>query len=128
MFQLTKDEYEILTIVCLRLQIVTADDSEETDNFNLRSQFVTSRFVDNWGARRIHYAFTEQGVAMLSSAIIIADYRDFLFFIEIKCCNKPRSISQIAIILISWSKHTHLIATGMPLLPFAYRRPLSYQD
>jgi len=43
MFQLTKDEYR-----------------------NLRSQFVTS----SWGGRRyLPYAFTEQGVAMLSSVL-----------------------------------------------------------
>ena len=70
MFQLTKGEYEILTNAYLRSQIVTANDSEETGNSNLRSQFVTSRFVDNWGGtRRIPYAFTEQGVAMLSSVL-----------------------------------------------------------
>lgn len=70
MFQLTKGEYEILTNSNLRSQIVTANNSEKTDNSNLRSQIVTSRFVDNWGgARRIPYAFTEHGVAMLSSVL-----------------------------------------------------------
>ena len=50
MFRLTKDEF-------LRCQIGTS---------NLRSQTVTS----SWGGRRyVPYAFTEQGVAMLSSAL-----------------------------------------------------------
>ena len=45
MFQLTKEEWE---------------------NFNLKSQFVTS----SWGGRRnLPYVFTEQGVAMLSSVL-----------------------------------------------------------
>jgi len=45
MFQLTKNEWE---------------------NFNLKSQFVTS----SWGGRRkLPYVFTEQGVAMLSSVL-----------------------------------------------------------
>ena len=70
MFQLTKGEYEILTNFNLRSQIVTENDAEETGNSNLRSQFVTSRFIDNWGGtRRIPYAFTEHGVAMLSSVL-----------------------------------------------------------
>ena len=37
---------------------------------NLRSQFVTSSFDRGWGGRRhTPYAFTEQGVAMLSSVL-----------------------------------------------------------
>lgn len=37
---------------------------------NLRSQTVTSRFAKRWGGRRYPpYAFTEQGVAMLSSVL-----------------------------------------------------------
>ena len=37
---------------------------------NLRSQIVISRFHDNWGGnRRPPYAFTEIGVAMLSSVL-----------------------------------------------------------
>ena len=70
MFQLTKGEYEILTDQDLRSQIVTANSSERTGDLDLRSQFVTSRFIDNWGgSRRMPYAFTEQGVAMLSSVL-----------------------------------------------------------
>lgn len=39
---------------------------EEWDNFNLKSQIVTS----SWGGRRtLPYVFTEQGVAMLSSVL-----------------------------------------------------------
>jgi len=43
----------------------------EQEFANLRSQFVTSRLTSrNWGGRRsAPYAFTEQGVAMLSSVL-----------------------------------------------------------
>jgi hypothetical protein len=52
MFRLTKEEF-----AALRSQIVTS---------NLKSQFATS----SWGGRRyLPYAFTEQGVAMLSSVL-----------------------------------------------------------
>lgn len=52
MFQLTEEEFS-----ALRHQI---------DGANLRSQFATS----SWGGRRYRpYAFTEQGVAMLSSVL-----------------------------------------------------------
>ncbi|MBO7430630.1 MAG: ORF6N domain-containing protein [Spirochaetia bacterium] len=54
MFQLNKDEAES----CSRSQIVTLE--------NLKSQIVTS----SWGGRRkLPYAFTEQGVAMLASVL-----------------------------------------------------------
>jgi ORF6N domain len=52
MFQLTKAEFENLTF--------------QSGISNLKSQFVISR----WGGRRtLPYAFTEQGVAMLSSVL-----------------------------------------------------------
>jgi hypothetical protein len=52
MFQLTSEEFEVL-----RSQFVAS---------NLRSQIVTS----SWGGRRyLPYAFTEQGVAMLSTVL-----------------------------------------------------------
>ena len=61
MFQLTKQEYEFL-----RLQI-------ETSNLNLISQIVISKLPDKkpgWGGiRKMPYAFTEQGVAMLSGVL-----------------------------------------------------------
>src|SRR3989338_8479719 len=58
MFQLTDSEYK-----SLRLQIVTLETGESE---NLKSQFVTSR----WGGKRkLSYAFTEQGVAMLSGVL-----------------------------------------------------------
>lgn len=70
MFQLTKGEYEILTNEDLGLQIVIANDEDDKGDSNLRSQIVTSRFIDNWGgSRRMPYAFTENGVAMLSSVL-----------------------------------------------------------
>jgi hypothetical protein len=51
-FQLTREEIEELT--------------RQIDASNLRSQFATS----SWGGRRyLPYAFTEQGVAMLSSVL-----------------------------------------------------------
>ena len=65
MFQLTKDEYEIL-----------------------RSQFATS----SWGGRRyLPFAFTEQGVAMLSS--VLESERAVLVNVEIKrTFVRPREI------------------------------------
>lgn len=55
-FQLSKDELEIL-----RSQLATASGSS-----NLKSQLATS----SWGGRRTKpYAFTEQGVAMLSAVL-----------------------------------------------------------
>ena len=57
MFQLTEDEMEIL-----RSQIVTSRNAEP-----LRSQSVTLK--PHGGRRTLPYAFTEQGVAMLSSVL-----------------------------------------------------------
>ena len=55
MFQLTKEEWD-----SLRSQVATLE------NPNLKSQIATS----SWGgARKLPYAFTEQGVAMLSGVI-----------------------------------------------------------
>ena len=58
MFQITKKEFEVL-----KSQIVTSS----RDDPHLRSQIVTS----SWGGlrRALPYAFTEQGVAMLSSVL-----------------------------------------------------------
>ena len=70
MFQLTKEEWEILTKE-ESLHIGTnANTSSFTDGYNLRSQFVTSRLSNKWGGnRRPPYAFSEIGVAMLSSVL-----------------------------------------------------------
>ena len=70
MFQLTKEEWEILTKE-ESLHIGTnTNTSSFTDGYNLRSQFVTSRLSDKWGGnRRPPYAFSEIGVAMLSSVL-----------------------------------------------------------
>ena len=61
MFQLTKGEFEILT-------------NQILGNSNLTSQIVISRLFDksdkSWGGtRKAPYAFTENGVAMLSSVL-----------------------------------------------------------
>jgi hypothetical protein len=78
MFQLTKGELEILTNRIRLSQLSTADNSENTEDSNLMSQIVISRFLDkaeasdirNWGgSRKQPYAFTENGVAMLSSVL-----------------------------------------------------------
>jgi hypothetical protein len=58
MFQLTKTEPDNM-----RSQIVTSSEDKKL----LRSQFVTSN--PRGGARYRPYAFTEQGVAMLSSVL-----------------------------------------------------------
>ena len=71
MFQLTKGEWEIITKEGSLSIDTNANTSSFTDGYNLRSQIVTSRFSDKWGGnRRPHYAFSEIGVAMLSSVLI----------------------------------------------------------
>lgn len=73
-FQLTKEEVE-----SLRSQIVTLSSMNETlrsqnatsntENADLKSQNATSS-SQNWGGtRKLPYAFTEQGVAMLASVL-----------------------------------------------------------
>lgn len=59
MFQLTKEEVE-----ALRLQFATLD----KDRTPLRLQFATSK-SGRGGSRYLPYAFTEQGVAMLSGIL-----------------------------------------------------------
>lgn len=59
MFQLTKEEYE-----ALRFQIETS----ETNPFS-RSQFVTLKTGRGTNLKYMPYAFTEQGVAMLSGIL-----------------------------------------------------------
>ena len=70
MFQLTKEEWISFTkSVQTTTSNKTQNDSVQ-DDYNLRSQIVTSRFSDNWGGSRTQpYAFTEIGVAMLSSVL-----------------------------------------------------------
>ena len=59
MFQLTKEEWNIL-----RSQIATTKQSENQSNRILKSQIATS----SWGGtRKIPYAFTREGIGMLSS-------------------------------------------------------------
>ena len=67
MFQLTKGEYEILTNDILRSHIVTANIGDEKGDSNLRSQIVTAKEFTM--SRTLPYAFTEHGVAMLSSVL-----------------------------------------------------------
>ena len=67
MFQLTKGEYEILTNDILRSQIVTANIEDDKGDYNLRSQIVTAKEFTM--SRTLPYAFTEHGVAMLSSVL-----------------------------------------------------------
>jgi len=61
-FQLSKEEFSYW-----RSQIVTSN-SDEVDE-NLRSQSVTSNNGDKMGLRYAPYAFTEQGISMLSSIL-----------------------------------------------------------
>ena len=67
MFQLTKGEYKILTSSILRSQIVTANIEDDKGDSNLRSQIVTAKEFTM--SRTLPYAFTEHGVAMLSSVL-----------------------------------------------------------
>ena len=70
MFQLTKGEWEIITKEGSLSIDTNANTSSFSDGYNLRSQIVTSRFSDKWGGnRRPPYAFSEIGVAMLSSVL-----------------------------------------------------------
>lgn len=79
MFQLTKGEWEIcksqfLTNAHALSQTIQPKDDCKSGSSNLTSQIVISRFSDKtnsaWGGtRRIPFAFTENGVAMLSSVL-----------------------------------------------------------
>ena len=65
MFRLTKDE---ANQVLLKSQIVTLNNGETDDSTRLRSQIATSN-IGRGGTRYLPYAFTELGVAMLSSVL-----------------------------------------------------------
>ena len=70
MFQLAKEEWKILTKGGLPSIDANINISSFSDDYNLRSQIATSRFSDKWGGnRRPPYAFSEIGVAMLSSVL-----------------------------------------------------------
>ena len=61
MFQLTKEEWNIL-----KSQIATSKQSENQSNGVLKSQNATS----SWGGtRKLPYAFTREGIGMLSSVL-----------------------------------------------------------
>lgn len=61
MFQLTKEEWDIL-----KSQIATAKQSDNQSNGILKSQNATS----SWGGtRKLPYAFTREGIGMLSSVL-----------------------------------------------------------
>jgi hypothetical protein len=63
MFQLTKGELDIL-----RSQFVISNTADIQDDTDWKSQFVISNF-SKMGTRKLPYAFTENGVAMLSSVL-----------------------------------------------------------
>ena len=67
MFQLTKEEWEILTKQQIKSQFVTADTPKNQKDIILRSQIATAKSITK--SRSTPYAFTEQGVAMLSSVL-----------------------------------------------------------
>lgn len=70
MFQLTAEEWKIFTNLHSSSSHNASNTDSSSSDYNLRSQFVTSRFSDKWGGnRRPPYAFTEIGVAMLSSVL-----------------------------------------------------------
>ena len=77
MFQLTKGELELLRFQIgisnsetesLKSQIATSNLVEAQEDENWTSQNATSNFA-KMGLRKLPYAFTEQGVAMLSSVL-----------------------------------------------------------
>ena len=63
MFQLTKGEFEIL-----RSQIATSNLNDNQTIIDWKSQIATSNYA-KMGMRKLPYAFTELGVAMLSSVL-----------------------------------------------------------
>lgn len=63
MFQLTKGEWKIL-----KSQIVTSNLLDNQKDSNWKSQIATSNSI-KMGIRKMPYAFTELGVAMLSSVL-----------------------------------------------------------
>ena len=70
MFQLTPEEWKIFKDSHTQVSRDLDIPESLSDDYNLRSQIVTSRFTDKWGGnRRPPYAFTEIGVAMLSSVL-----------------------------------------------------------
>ena len=70
MFQLTKQEWELFTKNGVMPPVEDNKNNSFSDDYNLRSQIATSRFSNKWGGnRRPPYAFTEIGVAMLSSVL-----------------------------------------------------------
>ena len=64
MFQLTKGEYEIL-----KSQIVTSNSTDNQEDDILTSQIVILKSGRGQHKKFMPYAFTEQGVAMLSSVL-----------------------------------------------------------
>jgi len=70
MFLLTPEEWKIFTNPHPQAFGDTNITDSSLNDYNLRSQSVTSRFSNKWGGnRRPPYAFTEIGVAMLSSVL-----------------------------------------------------------
>ena len=70
MFQLSKEEWENFTKSDFDAPQEGLELHSTSVDYNLRSQIVISRFHDSWGGnRRTPYAFTEIGVAMLSSVL-----------------------------------------------------------
>ena len=61
MFQLTKEEFDFL-----KSQFAMSNITDSQDNKNLKSQIAISRWG---GTRKLPYAFTRNGVAMLSSVL-----------------------------------------------------------
>ena len=61
MFQLTKEEFDLL-----KSQIAMSNITDSQDNKNLKSQIAISKWG---GTRKLPYAFTRNGVAMLSSVL-----------------------------------------------------------
>ena len=61
MFQLTKEEFDFL-----KLQFAMSNITDSQDIKNLKSQIAISRWG---GTRKLPYAFTRNGVAMLSSVL-----------------------------------------------------------
>ena len=70
MFQLSREEWISFTKYIQSTAIEENKSDSFSNDYNLQSQIVTSRFSDKWGGNRQQpYAFTKIGVAMLSSVL-----------------------------------------------------------
>src|SRR6266542_955811 len=124
MFQVSAREYDALTS-----QIVISDKDDARGASALRSQIVISK-KGRGGRRYLPYAFTEQGVAMLSSVlrsaraveVNIAIMRTFVQLRRLMDTNRDSPVlsrSQLSSRLGTWRSFTSFLFTSS-FFPFCY--------